>query len=276
MHINADHAFHIGSQHLRGGMPCQDYAISGCKRDYAYGVISDGCSGGGDTDIGARVIARSTAQALAWSSWVFFMEDKVDTYCKAHDGFAQGALALDHADMLATCGYVATVKGHLSIRLVGDGVIAARSRDGSLVMTKVDWSNNTPVYRAYAADEYAGFIRAHGGRDAMAATVTRQTRRHGETSEKEIAQPLYEMLRGFGDAMSLREFDFVGVFSDGVAQVDGMAWGDVVAELMAFKSTEGDFVKRRMNRFLKDCLKHGKGPIDDISMACIHVDHEAA
>jgi hypothetical protein len=66
----------------------------------------------------------------------------------------------------------------------------------------------------------------------------------------------------------------IALFSDGVTQVDGMDWRDVVAELLSFKSTEGDFVKRRMNRFLKDCQKHGKGPVDDISMACIHIDHE--
>jgi hypothetical protein len=75
-------------------------------------------------------------------------------------------------------------------------------------------------------------------------------------------------------SLILGSWDFVAVFSDGVTQVDGMDWRDVVAELMNFKSIEGDFVKRRMNRFLKDCRAHGKGPIDDISMACIHIDHE--
>ena len=58
----------------------------------------------------------------------------------------------------------------------------------------------------------------------------------------------------------------VSAVSNGVTQVDGMDWRDVVAELLSFKSTEGDFVKRRMNRFLKDCQKHGKGPIDDIAI----------
>ncbi|MBR1034034.1 hypothetical protein, partial [Bradyrhizobium liaoningense] len=74
----------------------------------------------------------------------------------------------------------------------------------------------------------------------------------------------------------VRGYSHIAVFSDGVTQVDGMDWRDVVTALMSFKSTGGAFVKRRMLRFLKDCQAHGKGPIDDIAMACIHIDHEAA
>jgi hypothetical protein len=46
-------------------MPCQDYALSGVTRHLAYAVVADGCSSGGKTDIGARVLALATAIALA-------------------------------------------------------------------------------------------------------------------------------------------------------------------------------------------------------------------
>jgi hypothetical protein len=276
MRFTADHAFHIGTQHLRGGVPCQDYAMSGTTEDYGFAIISDGCSTGGETDIGARIVARSTRQALAWAAPTFFSEERVDTYCRSADGFAQGALGLTQSDMLATCGYVATLRNHLAVRLIGDGVIAAKKKNGDLIATRVDWADNTPLYRAYADDHFERFIAAHGGRDAMAMTVTRHIRRGDARDDKVIPQALYESLRGFGDAMSLRDFEFVAVFSDGVTQVDGVDWRDAVAELMAFKSSEGAFVKRRMLRFLKDCQAHGKGPVDDISMACIHINHEAA
>lgn len=272
MRITADHAFHIGSQHLRGGMPCQDYAMSGGSGTLGVAIISDGCSSGGKTDVGARIIAHSTAIALAASPT--FDQKAVDFNCHWADLQAKSALCLLQEDMLATCGYVAASDRLLAVRIIGDGVIAAKRRGGDLVMTKVDWANNTPIYRAYAEDDYASFIHAHGGHDAMAVNVTRHVRGEDAPTDKVIPQPLYSMLSGFADTVPIRDFDFVAVLSDGVTQVDGMGWRDVVAELMNFKSVEGDFVKRRMNRFLKDCLKHGKGPIDDISMAAIHIDHE--
>jgi hypothetical protein len=67
----------------------------------------------------------------------------------------------------------------------------------------------------------------------------------------------------------------IAVFSDGVTQVDGMDWRDVVAELMAFKSSRGGF-REAADEPLPEGLPRStaKGPIDDISMACIHIDHE--
>ncbi|MCP1852884.1 MULTISPECIES: protein phosphatase 2C domain-containing protein [unclassified Bradyrhizobium] len=274
MRYTADHAFHIGSQHLRGGLPCQDYALSKSAPDHAIGVISDGCSSGGETDVGARVIARSTFQALTLTVPRYFATFTVDDRCEILDDLAQSALGLEQSDMLATCGYVAATDRSLVVRLIGDGVIAAKS-DRELIMTRFDWAKNMPVYRAYADDKYAGFIAAHGGEFVDAMTVTRHIRRDGVVTEKVIPQPLYDFLRGLSDSISPRNYEFVAVFSDGVTQIDGMDWRDVVAQLMSFKSAEGAFVKRRMLRFLKDCQAHGKGPIDDISMACIHIDHEA-
>jgi hypothetical protein len=39
----------------------------------------------------------------------------------------------------------------------------------------------------------------------------------------------------------------------------------------AWKSTEGQFSVRRMNRFLTETKKIGKGPQDDVAQAVIHL-----
>ena len=62
--LHTDHYFHIGDTHLTAGKPCQDYAISSVDNNAAFAVVSDGCSTGGDTDIGSRIIALSTITAL--------------------------------------------------------------------------------------------------------------------------------------------------------------------------------------------------------------------
>lgn len=270
MRFTADHAFHIGSQHLRGGMPCQDYALSQTGPHFAAAVVSDGCSSGGRTDVGSRVVAHSTLTSIIENPHLD--ERWIDGHCHERDRRAMMALCLKPEDMLATSVYVA-IWGDLAMsRIVGDGVTAAVLRDGRLVMNRVDWANNMPVYRAYGRqDYYQQFVAAHGGLQALAFS------QHvaGPDGEFSLPHTVQDGLVGTCIDHDLQMFRFIAVFSDGVTQVDGMDWRDVVAQLMSFKSTEGAFVKRRMLRFLKDCQAHGKGPIDDIAMACIHIDHEA-
>lgn len=280
MRFTADHAFHIGSQHLRGGMPCQDYALSAAPDTGAYAIVSDGCSTGGHTDVGARIVALSTAAILA-----DFAASRapmpIDPVCFTNETNARLDLGLEQEDMLATCLYAKAypeLPGVL-IRMIGDGVIAYRTREDALWIGRLDWAKNMPMYRAYLADQYQQFSAAHANSDP-ATTFTCHYRRGDPSHEPrdwDFTLGLRASLAGkelylnSEDAGTLTE---VAIFSDGVTQVDGMDWRDVVAELMSFKSTEGAFVKRRMLRFLKDCQAHGKGPVDDIAMACIHIDHE--
>ncbi len=281
MRITADHAFHIGSQHLRIGKPCQDYALSGYGSDSTgedahFAIVSDGCSSGGQTDVGARITAHSTATALRRTAP--FGDGEVVDAVAQHIGFtARTALHLDQEDMLATCAYVliSDRDDPLVVRIIGDGVLATRDTAGNLEMTRIDWADNMPVYPAYYVDSYRSFIEAHGG-DADLSRVTKTTfcAIGGHSSQMVESLRLSACLRGVQVEFDPAYTVDAAVFSDGVTQVDGVDWRDVVTDLMSFKSTAGDFVKRRMNRFLKECQRHGKGPIDDISMACIHFEHE--
>lgn len=285
MRITADHAFHIGSQHLRSGMPCQDYAVS---RSSGYGTcvaVSDGCSSGGKTDVGARIVALNSVASVL-NEWNFD-EDDVDADCDEKDSIAMDRLGLCQSDMLATRIYALVSKGGLAnsrfarpngvLHVKGDGVVASISREGRLVMVRLDWDQNMPFYPAYKGPQSKQqFIDAQSG-DLTRSVASIHWHRSGggEDSSETLERVSLEKAMGGFTYRTAADDTFLAAFSDGVTQVDGMDWRDVVAELLSFKSTEGDFVKRRMNRFLKDCLAHGKGPVDDISMACIHIDHEA-
>ena len=285
MRFTADHAFHIGSQHLRGGMPCQDYALSGADEHQTFAILSDGCSTGGRTDVGARVIVHTTAKAIHKSTDITNRRAFwIGWECESYDLEAKLALNLRDEDLFATCAYIIVRSdGGLALaHILGDGVIAAINAAGHLSMFRYDWDSNMPVYRAYKSDNYRRFRAAHSeqpfaasrvyhGRPALSLPWPTKRRLDDQTRRMSME----EGLCGFSMDYETDNFHLIAVFSDGVTQVDGMDWRDVVAELMNFKSTEGAFVKRRMNRFLKDCLAHGKGPVDDISMACIHIEHGA-
>ena len=277
MRFTADHAFHIGSQHLRGGMPCQDYALSSTGTLGAFAeaaaIVSDGCSSGGKTDMGSRIIAHATAVALSLSP----SHDArlIDFNTRFLELRSRETLQLQQADMLATAAYVAIRGQRAMTRIIGDGVMAGVFRNGKVIVNRVEWRNNMPVYLAYADDDFHGFISAQGGLHAQSCSQHIMVLDGMLVTEDSIFDHAVEYgLHGITVDHDLANFQFLSVFSDGVTQVDGMHWVDVVRSLMAFKSTEGRFVTRRMNRFLKDCLAHGKGPIDDISMACIHIQHD--
>ncbi len=284
MRFHTDEHFNIGHEHVTGGKPCQDHALSGVHEGAAYAVVSDGCSSGGHTDIGARLMSLSAAAAIRehWSSTqnAVALSAPQDVVLRQRLilGGIKETLRLESDDMLATCAYVYLSPEGGFIHLRGDGVIALVYDDG-IVLRRYDWPNNTPFYPAYVENTLPVFVSAHGG-DINARVLTEKT-----FTNRAGAQLLPEANRNFSIADGIRgvtipvskdelanRLAYVAVFSDGVCRVENMDWQDAARELLAFKSAEGVFAKRRMMRFMKDTRAVGKGPLDDIAYAVIRID----
>ena len=73
------------------------------------------------------------------------------------------------------------------------------------------------------------------------------------------------------DRIKNEKIEFLGIFSDGVTEIESLDWKEVVAELFAFKNTAGEFVKRRAISFLKKLQNSNAKTLDDLSMGVIHV-----
>lgn len=279
-----DDYFHIGQMHLGSGKPCQDYSFSGVTDEGAFAVVSDGCSSGRHTDVGARIIALSTVNSLQqWLKAADVPINKVSQVVMERHKYAflksGEAFNLLLSDLLATCLYACLTPLGGLICVQGDGVIAKVYRNGSISLAAYQWDNNTPLYPAYAADNYKGFIKTHGG-DPDSPSLKVEHRRYdgGDVQTNLQGIGLGEAIKGISQEISgdeASELSFLSVFTDGVMQVEGMTWQDVVLQLLAFKNVEGEFAKRRMIRFIKDSKKDDrKGPLDDISYAVMRVDHE--
>ncbi len=288
MIFTVDDYFHIGQMHLGSGKPCQDYSFSGVTNEGAFVIVSDGCSTGRHTDVGARIIALSTANVLQW--WLKnqniplskLAERVMQQYSYAMQKSSE-AFNLQLLDMLATCLYGCFTPTGGLVSVQGDGVVAKVYRDGSVILIAYRWENNTPLYPAYMADDFKNFIKAHG--DDLSFPALKVEYYHQNDCKGECTNSgsitLDQAIKGITheiDSTELNELSFLAIFTDGVMQVDGMNWKDVVLQLLAFKNVEGEFAKRRMIRFIKDSRNIGekKGPLDDISYAVIRVDHEAS
>lgn len=270
MNLSTDHHFSIGDQHLRQGKPCQDYATSGIFENYAYAIVSDGCSSGGETDIGSRLTALSTAVAIKNHQDINIIQSQM-----------YRALELKREDMLATCLYASISEDGGFIHVLGDGIIAWKEKNGSVAMKKLDWAGNAPLYPIYKEDNFSSFMRFHDGEDVFAFTAEKwlYEPEKGYEFVGKTAFTVADGIKGYSEFFSKERIlneniEFIAVFSDGVTQIENMDWKDTVTELLAYKSIAGAFVKRRVISFLKNGALTGKKPIDDLACASIHIDLE--
>ena len=285
MQFFTDDHFSIGAAHLGAGLPCQDYALSGVKDTMAYAIVSDGCSTGGRTDVGARIIAH-TAEVSIRDHWRR-CSDPLRENSRLHIGMQQEVLlqqarlnlGLVQNDLLATCAYAYFSHRGGFVNVRGDAVVVVARRDGVMSFTKYSWANNMPLYPAYFADDYASFARAHGGAGALAFEEDVWVYRPDEGWQTRgiTKYSVGHGIKGCSTVFPIgfqTETAFVALMSDGATQVDGIDWKEAALSLMSFKGVEGSFAKRRMNGFIKNAQKKGKGPFDDIAYAVIRIASE--
>lgn len=291
MSLATDHTFHIGEQHVRTGKPCQDYTLSGTVGDtLAYAIVSDGCSSGGLTDIGARLMVLATKRAILEvltegnipqdAAAVVAINSVRDTYLRQY----QTDLELEVSDLLATCLWAVATPDIVLAHIVGDGVVAVEYEE-DLVLHSFTWAKNMPYYPAYTLDESTErFKTAHAESETPLTYIEESTSPTGmggipDGTLDELA--VDEGIAGVIVACEHSEPGYspgkvtaIALFSDGVTQVDKLSMPETVKQLMAFKSTSGQFATRRMNRFLTDVKKTGRGPLDDIAYAVITLRNE--
>lgn len=281
--MHTDAHFVTGSAHQTSGKPCQDYADASALNGGAFAIVSDGCSTGGRTDIGARAVVLSTAQAIRYhwnttkNTQLEGAPQEIAIERRLVMAAAQKTLGCNQNDMLATCLYAYLSPQGGIIQLQGDGVAAWQYTDGTIEMVRFDWENSAPAYPVYVDDNFAQFITFHGG-DIDAIKLTSQRWRHTEKDGfvqlTSAVHTLGEGIRGITIPLWVDSLKCVAVFSDGVTQVENIDWKDAVHSMLAFKTTAGDFAKRRMIRFVRDAGKLGKGPIDDLAYAVIMLDEQ--
>ncbi len=282
--LQTDHYFHIGKTHLTNGKPCQDYAISQVINDAAIAIICDGCSSGGQTDVGARLLGLTTQAALLnhWLTNGQIIPEPTSAEIRLNQKIKLASacqlLGLQPNDLLATCVYAYFGPQAGIIHIQGDGVVALKFTDQHILMHRFEWQDNRPYYPAYAESRLADFIAAHGNnlqalrlKSETWQTVASQQQLL-QTNDYTLSQGLQGLIINLDQTLISQGLEFIAVFSDGVTQIDNVNWQDAVTEFLSFKNTKGEFAKRRMIRGIQDMIKVNKGPLDDIAYAVIRLD----
>lgn len=273
--MNADCYTNIGRQHSA----CQDYARTGTfivegmdlselydNIPALYAAVADGCSQAPDSDIGARLLVRGLENAIL---------TEVPNRSLHAIEFAQDIAihgSFDVACLDATLLYAIPTEDSIDVVIHGDGVVAARRRDGTVTHTVVECPRGAPDYLSYLLDD--GRMAAYQSQIQDLKSY-RSFEGDRMTSEMEVPA-FYPVTLSYPRA----EFDLVVLMSDGAQSfmrltptgTQKVPVHEVVEQVMAIKNTTGDFVVRRIrNGFLgRFCVNHNWHHYDDFAMAAIY------
>ena len=272
--MNADCAFVIGKTHAI----CQDYAAA-ASGEAASVTLADGCSSSADTDIGARLLAKSAERLLQALS---LNADRREEWADFPGKAARAAwlcarrLGLPSSSLDATLMTVKADAGAFLVTVCGDGVVALGRHDGTIDVLTIGFAANYPQYASYALD--ASRRRQWAAQPGNIKTVQRGTLTGAECTLVETVESTDAVEFFAGTAA---EYRFAAVLSDGVqsfarteqtetsrATYPVLA-ADVLAALLAFKGGQGHFVQRRMQAFGKECARRGWHHSDDLSLAAV-------
>lgn len=271
--MNADATYQIGKDHKI----CEDYALAEVKAGLGYAIVCDGCSASPDVDFGARILAMAAKNVL-------LRVDPNNVHSDV-DNFGMAAIqkanqifetiphlhpqALD-ATLLAAWVY----DGKMTAVMYGDGVFIHR-RNGVLgseiEFTSIHLSSGAPDYLSYFLDTRRKklYLDMEGNvKELFSSFPMTEALVEPETRGK-IFEPLIIQ-------KSVSKGDVIAVCSDGIntfRKPDNtpLSLSEMVEEFTGFKTTEGEFVHRRIaamkRKHVKDLVTHG----DDISIAAIVV-----
>jgi hypothetical protein len=254
--IGADSHLIIGASHER----CEDYAFHSVEKSLA--IISDGCSGAPNTDIGSRMLSLFYSK----SEWNRLLDDKEFANAITESTIPFGI----HKSTLCATLLAVQVKNHqVSFDVRGDGVTFIKFNDGSIRIHERIYPSGAPKYPIYyeCQRDLDVYEKNFGDNHTdMFYTITKdgELKINSTENQNEINT----------ETFCINHCEYAGVMSDGITSyVNGqtvMETAEAVKEFMSFKNSSGKFVVRRVKKANKTLHSKGFTNFDDVSMSCLH------
>lgn len=289
--MHSDSAILTGTGHSRVAECAQDYAIHRDVNGFSWGIVSDGCSSAGRTDIGARLLAmavdsnfcdsfgKSTPPGAYGILTEMLLGEKAMNWVRAiSPALPAGASEMDlQATLVAAIG-----KDEWAVGLIaGDGALIAVKNDASCEVIEHRFSANLPAYPVYltSARSIANFIdqsQSMGQRLEVHRTCFDAAGVQTSTQMEVIPidDTLLYAVRTYGFQVengvdAEKGLKVLLAVSDGLFSRPRTELGLTVAELTGFKSLNGSFLRRRVGSLGDKWAKSAAMPRDDFSVAGI-------
>lgn len=274
MKIFTDGLFKIGSTHN----VCEDYVHHG-QEFLPFCVVSDGCSGSKNSDIGSRILAHSFEQVMKLIGKEKIINyparklaGRVQSYaCSniANLGIPEDAL---HATLLFAV--INPNEKKLRVTMIGDGVLALKMKDSNdSIVLKSDFSKDYPIYPGYFNNNELlkryDLINEDEEQEVTHNWIVGKEPKNGKVSHDEY---IYEII------LPLDQVEWVMLASDGIDTFVEEEFPNrgqnteklVIPYFKDVKARQGAFVTRRINKMLGKELSDFKHE-DDLSVAGISI-----
>ncbi len=275
--MNSHSAYVIGKAHA----VCQDYAVAKVEGATAYAIVADGCSSSPDTDMGARLLVKSAERSIVapCKRDALFHQAEHEAAARQALRYAR-ALQLSPQSVDATLLTIKVSGARFSATCYGDGSIALQSRTGRLDVYSISFADGYPRYPVYAAQpERQRFLET---RAMNLKDVTHYSLVGGDTAAVQIdrrtSDDLLETFSG-----DVRDYRLIAALTDGFnsfvrvtqsetsKRVEPIGLEKLIGNLLSFKNTNGEFVRRRLNKFLSDAQKNNWQHQDDLGIAVVYL-----
>lgn len=270
--MNTDSHFWIGNDHKI----CDDYACHSAENEpVPYVIVSDGCSESKNSDFGARILTRAAIETLPWFDTKDFGTMTIELAQKH-----QQALGLDSDALFATLLAASIVDNMVKVKVYGDGFVAFKT-DHQITLYEISYPSGAPFYLNYQLypDHKSYYIESTGLERIVTKYEIDIDSGYIILEEETIdgSEEPFVMERAI-DSCSV-----VAVMSDGIGTFSALEQTatskryvpvdieDVVLDLLSFKNHRGEFVHRRVQRFLETCNKNQMYHDDDISIGAIYL-----
>jgi hypothetical protein len=260
MNLQADSYFALGKTHT----VCQDYAAIQQEVGGVALAVSDGCSSSEDTDFGSRFMVRS---AFNTSYPDFSIQRTLKTATEAYRALGLRSRCLD-----ATLLFARVSEGLLRVQAFGDGVVFVRFKDGNSMTWDISFGSGAPAYPSYLLDQ--GRLQAYLETEKKRSTIVHHS--GGLTLYSDDLDP---MNWSKDLEFPLEEVQTVMLCSDGMSSfrrmtdkgaLEPVPLHEVMAQVTSVKTANGEFMVRRMRKFLYDfCPKNQWIHDDDVSVAAL-------
>lgn len=246
MQIEIDSFYSKGESHKN----CQDYIIHGVD-PFPYIILADGCSSSPHTDIGARIICHKIKKSYK-HGLIVNIKAIMDTCDDVRKCLNLPQECLDCT--IITC---TLKKDIVEVNAYGDGSFFIKYINGSCRYYNISFPNNAPFYPNYYLNEQR--IKNHKSNELILNTIT------DISIEKDILEA-----RAFYDFDKLDKIESIMVSSDGLSSF-GLNFDEAYQYFSNFKTTKGEFIKRRAKRALKELAEKGYHNYDDISIGGFYI-----
>jgi hypothetical protein len=271
--ISTDTFIEIGSQHK----VCEDYIISG-ESPVPFIVLSDGCSRSKNSEMGSRILCHLAKQYIKYHGvnpddekypenlgwWVIHNAEMVAR---------QMGLKTTCLDATLIVGYV--VDNVFYAHMFGDGYVLTKSTERDSPLYEVRWteySKNAPYYLSYLIDSERAMMY-HNMKISKHLHMMWAPDGGSITSSQPI-ECSYDLPITFKQAMD--KYNTVLICSDGISSFLKPTGGtnsnklievtELLPDVFGFKTTKGEFLKRRCNKYMKSLKKQDIEHFDDLSI----------